>query len=363
MRMRIRSRTLTILAIMVVAAMGLVACGGEEEDTSDGGSTETEETDETDAETDEAGDGDVTAPEQTSSGYPDPDETLTFTVAFSAGGGNDIMSRLIADLIQQYGLWPGDVAVENVEGGSGAQGWGSVFANKGNPYNVSTTSGSIIATPLQADTGWEAVDFTPIGLFATDEVVLFVQGDSEYDTVEEFVEGAKNDPPVIAGVGAAQLDFLAPSAMADQLGFEFDYVSHDGTPEAVTTLTSGSADALMRVPGPVYGSIESGDLKPLAITGPSRLDALPDVPTFEEIGVELDATFVRGLVMPPGVDEEIQEWWVAAMQELVQTPEWQQYLDDNLLTENLVWGEDFRELLANVSDSFETALREEGVID
>ncbi len=357
---RFKSSLFAVLA----ASLMIAACGADE-------APETEPVDDAAAEDDDAGEveeaedaeDDAAADADDDFVYPDPDETLTFTVAFSPGGGNDIMSRLLADLLQETGRWPGNIAVENLEGGSGARGWGSVHSQTGNPYAISTTSGSFTATPLQADTGWEPTEFTPLALLATDEVALFVPGDSEFDTLEEFLAAAEDNPPVIAGVGATQLDFLAPAAVFNQAGLDWDYVSHDGTPEATSTLLSGSADALMRVPGPVIGLVESGDLKPLAISGPARLPQLPDVPTFEEAGFEIDVTFIRGLVMPPDVDPRVVEWWEETIQEIVATDAWQEYIEENLLTENLVYGDEFGTLIETVYSGFETALREEGVID
>jgi putative tricarboxylic transport membrane protein len=291
------------LFALLTVSLVLAACGVDDQPTDDPeAAADTDDTDDADDADDNDTDDFV---------YPDPDETLTFTVAFAPGGGNDIMSRLLADLLQETGRWPGNIVVENVEGGSGARGWGSIHRQTGNPYAISTTSGSFTATPLQADTGWEPTEFTPLALLATDEVVLFVPGDSEIDTLEEFLAAAEDDPPVIAGVGAAQLDFLAPTAVFSQAGLDMEYVSHDGTPEATSTLLSGSADALVRAPGTVFGLVESGDLKPLAISGSSRIDQLPDVPTFEESGFEIDVTFIRGLVMPPDVHPRVLEWWYA----------------------------------------------------
>jgi putative tricarboxylic transport membrane protein len=79
-----------------------------------------------------------------------PSEDLDWTIAFGPGGGNDIMARTMVDIIQQYELYPNNITLENREGGSGATGWGYLFNEKGSGYNVSTTSGSFITTPLQS---------------------------------------------------------------------------------------------------------------------------------------------------------------------------------------------------------------------
>src|SRR5919112_3183750 len=121
-----------------------------------------------------------------------PSEALDWTIAFGPGGGNDIMARTIVDVLQKEDLYPENIEVQNREGGSGATGWGYLFSQEGSGYGVSTTSGSFITTPLQADTGWEPTDFTPVGLFATDDAVFLVNGDSEYDDWESWVEGAKS---------------------------------------------------------------------------------------------------------------------------------------------------------------------------
>ena len=88
---------------------------------------------------------------------------MEWTIAFGPGGGNDIMARTIVDILQKDDLYPENIVVENREGGSGATGWGYLLGQSGTGYGISTTSGSFITTPLQADTGWTYDDFTPVG--------------------------------------------------------------------------------------------------------------------------------------------------------------------------------------------------------
>ena len=77
-----------------------------------------------------------------------PSKELDWTVAFGPGGGNDLMARKLVQIIQDQKLYPADIAVENREGGSGATGWGYLMSKAGDPYNVSTTSGSFLTTPF-----------------------------------------------------------------------------------------------------------------------------------------------------------------------------------------------------------------------
>jgi putative tricarboxylic transport membrane protein len=295
--------------------------------------------------------------------YPDPNERLDWTIAFGPGGGNDIMARTLIDILEKHDLYPGDILAENREGGSGAVGWGYLHNQAGNPYAISTTSGSYITTPLQADTPWDPTSFTPIALLATDDLLLLVNGDSEIDSLEEFIERAKEDPPTIGGIGAVNVDFIVPTIFADKAGFEFEYVSFNAEGELTTALLSNALDAIVSNPGEVLGLIESGDMKALGYSGQQTPPSLGDIPTFEEAGYPVNISMPRGLILAPDAPAEAQEWWIETMRKVVETPEWQKYIESNNLTENIRYGEDFRAFLEETSGTFEEILREHGAID
>jgi putative tricarboxylic transport membrane protein len=292
-----------------------------------------------------------------------PSETLHWTIAFGPGGGNDIMARTLIDILQKYELYTEDIVAQNRAGGSGAVGWGFLHGQKGNPYHVSTTSGSFVTTPLQADTPWDPTSFTPVALLASDDMVLLVNGDSEFDSLEQFIEAAREERMSIGGIGAVNVDFIIPTLLADQAGFEFDYVSFNAAGELNTALLSGSLDAIMSNPGEVMGLMESGDMKGLAFSGVKTPPALGDMPTFADAGYPVDVSLPRGLILPPDVPEDAQQWWIDTMKQVAETPEWHAYIENNLLTENILYGDDFTAFLQNTQDTFERILREQGAID
>src|SRR3970040_447468 len=99
-----------------------------------------------------------------------PSKRLYGTISFGTGGGNDIMSRNLIAILEKYKLYPGTIVAENRPGGSGAKGWGYLFAQTGNPYHISSTSGSFVTTPLQSNTPCEPASFTPVALLASDDM-------------------------------------------------------------------------------------------------------------------------------------------------------------------------------------------------
>ncbi|MBM9595909.1 tripartite tricarboxylate transporter substrate binding protein [Rhodobacteraceae bacterium MCCB 386] len=302
-------------------------------------------------------------PQQAAAQEDYPSEQLEWTIAFGPGGGNDIMSRTIVDILQKYDIYPAEIAVENRAGGSGAVGWGYLYSQAGNPYAISTTSGSYITTPLQADTPWGPSDFTPVALLASDDLVLLVNGDSEIDSFEEFIESARENPPTIGGIGTINVDFIVAKILSDQADFDFDYVSFNDAGEMNTALLSDALDAMMANPAEILGLVESGDMKALAFSGDTPPSALGDVPTMAESGYEIGVSLPRGLILAPDVSEEAQNWWIEAMKQVVETEEWKNYIETNQLTENIQYGDEFEETILSTQENFETILREQGVID
>ena len=294
--------------------------------------------------------------------YPSADETLDWTIAFGPGGGNDIMARTIIDILTKYDMYPGNIAAENRAGGSGAVGWGYLFAQDGNPYGISTTSGSFVTTPLQADTPWEPESFTPVALLATDDLVLVVNGSSEITTIDEFIAAAKEKPMNIGGTGTVNVDFIVPTLFAQKAGFEFDYVSFNSMADQTTALLSNALDAMVGNPGEILGLIEAGELRPLVFSGQNTPAALEGVPTMGDVGFDIGVSMPRGLILAPNAPAEAQEWWIETMKKVVETPEWADYIASNTLTPTVIYGEDFRTFLENTKNGFEVVLREVGAI-
>jgi putative tricarboxylic transport membrane protein len=291
-----------------------------------------------------------------------PSKRLEVTIAFGPGGGNDIMSRTLISILEKYKLYPETIVAENRPGGSGAKGWGYVFAQKGNPYHLTSTSGSFITTPLQANTPWQPGSFTPIALLAADDMVLLVNKGSKVTNLQEFIAASKAKSPSIGGIGAVNVDFIVPKIFSEKAGFTFNYVSFNKQGELITALLSGALDAAMSNPGEVLGLLQSGDMRALAFSGKATPAALGKVPTFAELGYDIGVSLPRGLVLPPDVPKEAQEWWIGTMKKVVVTPEWKAFVDKQLLTENVLYGEDFRAFLVKTQNTFADILKKSGAI-
>ena len=292
-----------------------------------------------------------------------PSQDLDWTIAFGPGGGNDIMARKIVEILQHHQLYPHDIVVENREGGSGATGWGHVFSEAGSGYAISTTSGSFITTPLQADTGWQPQDFTPVGLFATDDALFLLPGTSPITDWAGWVEFARGKgSAVVGGIGTVNVDFIVHAMLAEKAGYEIEYVPFNDEGQMQTALLSGALDAAVSNPGTVLGQVQAGQLRALLTTAEQPLPEIPDVPTDTSLGVTGIPSMPRGLILPPDAPAHAQQWWIATMQKVVQTPEWREYVASNHLSEDLRWGADFTAYLETTQNEFRRILTEQGAL-
>lgn len=293
-----------------------------------------------------------------------PSGPLDWTIAFGPGGGNDVMARSLIAIIEQYDLYPHPITPNNREGGSGATGWGYLKNQAGSDTDISTTSGSFITTPLMSDPGFTYKDFTHIALMATDDLFLIVRGDSEFNTLEEFVDFAKENRLTFGGMGVANTDRMVISKFAEEAGLSnYEYIPYDENGLVLADLLSGTTDAIVANPGDVPGQIAAGEIKALAFSGQMRLpDEYADIPTFIELGYDVNISMPRGIILPPDVPEEVRDYWIDLMKTVAETPEWKAYINDNHLTEYILYGDDFTAYLEETVQTFEEILTELGVI-
>lgn len=287
-----------------------------------------------------------------------PSETLNVIIPFGAGGGTDLYIRKIMEIMDSEGIYTKNIKIENREGGSGATGWGFFATQTGNPYYVSPTSASLFTTPLVAEVNFSYESFTPIALMGADDLYFLVNANSEYETLDDFIAAAGKKRMKIGGVGQVSDEMIIPSLFAKEAGFEFDYVPFQSAGELATALLSDSLDAIVGNPARSLGQIQGGLMKPLAFSGLERIEHTPDVPTFIELGYEVNLSQPRGILLPGGVDEEVKQWWIKAMKQVAETEEWKKYLSENGMSKYMLYGDEFSEFLKQTSDTFKASLED-----
>lgn len=295
-------------------------------------------------------------------GYPA--EELEMAIPGGPGGGNDIMMRELAEILTSEGIYSERIELSNrLQAGGGTTAWRDLHADSGNPYQMSSTSSSFVIAPILGLADWTYDDFTPVALLAQDDSLFVTTSGRSIDTWEEWRSFATSrDKVTVGGVGATGADFVRQVSLAEQAGYEVDYVPFDDDGKLINGLLSDSVDMIIASPGKIVGQIEAGSLSAVMWTGPEALDDLPDVPTPADAGFDDLPGTPRGLLLPADIDPEVVEWWESAIEEVAATEEWQSYIEENSLTSDLRFGEEFSSFLDETSEEFERILGEQGML-
>jgi tripartite-type tricarboxylate transporter receptor subunit TctC len=251
-----------------------------------------------------------------------PDHAIKMIVPFAAGGGTDVLARIIAQNLNSK--WGQPVVVENQPGASGAIGSRAVMSAAPDGYTLLMAStGALMAVSARAE-GGGPFDvnkvLTPIVIAAAPPYLLVASPNLPVKTTADLIRYAKEKPDGLtfgsSGVGAAS--HLSGLLFASQTGIKMLHVPYKGTGPAVTDLIGGRID-VMFAPGPVVQQfVQSGQLKALGVTDTQRSKFYPDVPTVADTVPGYESVGWFGLLAPPKTAPEIvkkiNEVIVAAMQ-------------------------------------------------
>ncbi|MDV6012996.1 tripartite tricarboxylate transporter substrate binding protein [Haloechinothrix sp. LS1_15] len=259
-----------------------------------------------------------------------PGEPIEITAPADTGGGWDTLARTSARVLEDTGLVDQPVRVVNKPGGGGAIGWSYIANHTGDPHKLFVTSPPILLVPLAGESDHDHTDFTPIARLITDYMVYLVPADSPMESFDDLVEQWGSDPgsvSIAGGSAPGSMDHVALAGAADAAGVdasELNYVAFDGGGEAMTALLGGHVDAAVTGGGEATELIEAGEVKPLAVSAPERLDGMPDVATLTEQDVDFTFDIWRGVMGPAEMTGEEIAYYEEVLADMLQTEQWQQ---------------------------------------
>ncbi len=253
-----------------------------------------------------------------------PTSTITIVVPFSAGGPTDTVTRLVAEpMARTLGQ---QVIVENVTGAGGTLGARRVAQAEPDGYTLLLHHiGMATSATLYRNLPYDPkTAFDPIGLVTEVPMTLVARPDFPPNTLAELVSYAKEHGQEIlyahAGIGAASQ--LCGMLLMQALETQFTTVPYKGTGPAMTDLMGGQVDFMCDQTTNTTNPIKAGSIKAYAALTERRLDALPDVPTAGEAGLEgLEIAIWHGLYAPAGTPDEIVKKLSEALKSALTDPD------------------------------------------
>lgn len=287
-------RTASLLCALALCA-GLTACGG------GGGAATPAPGGQSPA---------SSAPESSAPASGFPGKTMTIVCPYGAGGGTDLALRILAECGQD--AFGQVINVENKTGGSGSVGLVETLGAAHDGYTLGTASVDLITLPLLGLAPPEVTReaFDPICVVNGEPAAIIVKSDARWNTIGEFVEEAKQNPGTIqlANAGMGNIWHLAAIGLELETGASFNHIPYaDGAAQAITGCLGGHVDAVICSAAEADANIRSGDMRVLAVANTERLANYPDVPTFQESGIDLTIVALRGLCVAADTPDEVKQ--------------------------------------------------------
>lgn len=323
-------KKLMALTLALLMILSLAACGGKTEQSAP------------------AEDKGSSAPAETTAFTPE--KTVTWICTSSAGGGSDIFSRKISEIMTNDGMVNGQtIVVSNETDGSGEVGRNKVANMKAGDadYTLLTfNSGDLM--PMVTNTKNRSSNFRILAIMAVDKQLLFSCPKSESKTdyakaggdQNDFaaaIEAAKNGTFVVIG-GSKGDDITTYNKLLAEIGLteqQMGYITYDSTSDAITAALGGNVDFVISKPAAASQYVESGDLNAvLALANERYTGNLADAPTLSEIGdyENVEVPVWRGVAAPAAMSDAAVAFWSEALGKVSASDAWHtEYLEKNQL--------------------------------
>jgi tripartite-type tricarboxylate transporter receptor subunit TctC len=279
-----------------------------------------------------------------------PNKTISVVVAYPPGGDTDAIARLFADKLSQR--IKQSVIVENKPGAGGTVGNALVSRAAADGYTllVSHASVHIYATATRKSMPFDPVnDFTHMGMLVEAPMLLLVRAQSPYQTLAQYINAAKTKPVRYgtSGIGSANHLYGELLKIEGQAN-EHDHVPYQGSAPAMQDLMGGQIDSVFDPVTTNVNQLKAGSLRALAVSTPNRLPALPNIPTFAELGYNsLTGSQWLGLSAPKNLPAPIAQRITALIPEILAKPDIMARLEDvqTLPRKTPVVGDEFTKLI------------------
>jgi putative tricarboxylic transport membrane protein len=263
-----------------------------------------------------------------------PSRPIEFVAQSSPGGGTDLFSRAITEMLTKQKAFSQPLINANRVGGGGAVSYNYIKSKRGDPHVIQTVAtGGVLNAAVRPELDLPLSIFTPLAMFAQDPQVIAVRAESRFQTLKDIVDAGKREPDTLsvglsgAGTGAGRLAFYL---IERATGGKFKYVTFKGGGDAVLSTLGGHVDVTSENMSEMLQLVETRKMRVLAVAGERRFVQAPDIPTAKEAGYNIVAATGRGFAMPAGVPKEAAAAMEAALKRVYDSPEYKDYSHRNM---------------------------------
>ena len=259
-----------------------------------------------------------------------PTKPIKVIVPYAAGGGVDILARLVGQQLSERLKQP--VIVENQGGGSNTIGMRTVANAPKDGYTLGVATPVFVMTPsLMKNHPYDPLkDFAPVAMIGTSPMVLVVHPSVPAKTTREFIALAKAKPGSLnfASLGAATTQGLAASMFNFMTGIDAVQVPYKGSAPGVTDLLAGNVQFMFNALPSMLQHIQAGKLRALGVTSAKRASQLPDIPPIKDAVPGYEVTTWYSFVAPAGTPRAVIDRLNKEISAIVDSPAMQHKLKE-----------------------------------
>ena len=282
------------------------------------------------------------------------------------GGGWDTTARAFGKALQEAGV-ASSVQYENKGGAAGAIGLAQfVNASKGDPNAMMTMGAVMLGGIITGKPPVSLSQATPLARLTSEYNVFVLPESSPLKTMKDVVEQLKKDPGSVKWGGGSRgsTEHIAAAMLARAVGVDpskINYVAFRGGGEATAAILGGN----VTVGGSGYSEfqqyIESGKMRPIAVTSPARLKGIA-IPTMKELGYDVEIGNWRGIYGAPGITPPQRKALVDMIVKATRTKAWAEALEKNNWTPALLTGQEFEDFVDREFASLRVTMVKAGMI-
>jgi tripartite-type tricarboxylate transporter receptor subunit TctC len=287
-----------------------------------------------------------------------PDHDITFVVPWETGGSNDILARALQPLLREKGV---NLVIENHPGATGALGLRRVATAAPDGYTLGMGTSSTLAFMAQGRTPLTSGQFTDIARVSTDALLLLVPESSPYRTLDDFLDHLKKHPGAVSigTPGTFNINHMFASMTANAAHVAYVHVPYNGGASVMTDLAGGRIEASVAKPFDSMAQIRAHLVRPIATFASERLEGLPDVPTFKEMGYDVfpfgPVVQMAYIVGPAGLPADVRDKLIAIFEGAIQDPRFKDFAAKNAFMVDDLTGDALTAEVGKVENAITTA--------
>lgn len=288
-----------------------------------------------------------------------PSKPITLVVPWGAGGSVDMTGRKISEVLAKQGI---NIVVDNVPGASGTIGLRRVANSQPDGYTLGIATTSLMGAITQKIAPLTTADFTPLVQMTAEQEVLLVPDASPVRTIEDFVElmKARQGGVSFGTPGAYTVNHVYGELLAQAAGQSMVHVPYGGGAKVLADLAGGQIDAGILKPSEAKALVDAGRVRPIGAFATVRSEMFPDVPTFEEKGLDLfvygDLPLLSYIAGPKDLPENVVSKLTEALQSVLDSDEYASFAKEFGMTGPGMKGEELHKVIQVIQEAYDSVL-------